>query len=155
MAAYFHVKPTILPPAGFKPIEATERIILRVTAPTRRTVVSMDVGVMDACLFFAGKSDRLEGKKPDGSGALLIRVGDQLRPARDPNGELVLVAMSPRVVWRHRVLVRKTCDHMPGVSPYMIDPFGVAVVIASVPPHRVDMVVPEEQLDVKCTKNTY
>jgi hypothetical protein len=151
MDEYFHgPKPTPLLP-GLKARETAERMVVPVKTAKHSSTIDMDAAVMDACRFFGYKSDRLEVRTPDGGAALLIHVGPELRPARDANGQLVLVVVSKRVVSRHRILVKATCDRMPGVSDSWYGRWGFVIVTA--PPARIDMMVPEEKLDVRCTTN--
>jgi hypothetical protein len=60
------------------------------------------------------------------------------------------------VVSRRSVLVEQSCDHSPqiGLDPLELG-LSTPVVLAPVPPPRVDMVVAEEVLDVKCTANAW
>jgi hypothetical protein len=142
-----------LRPPDFEPIEPTERMTLEVRLETQPTPTPMDVAMLDACRYFAGRTDRLQANRPDGSATFLFRLTDELRPARAANGELVLVVVSTRVVSRQHVFVDMTCDHMPRISGDIFEPFP-RVTIAPAPPRRINMVVPEEVLAVKCTHNT-
>jgi hypothetical protein len=145
--------PASVRPPGYKPIDSSERTIVSAMPSRPSPTVELDVAANDACQFFAGRTDQLEAKNSDGSTTHLIRVRDDVRPARDAKGEIVLVDVSRRVLFRREVLVDLTCDHMPRSDP---DPTFelVRVIFAPAPPPHVEMVVGEEQLDVKCTKNT-
>lgn len=110
----------------------------------------------DACPFFRRQTNQLDGRKPDGSTARIVRIEDDLRLARDRSGQLVVVAVSTRVLSRRSVLVERSCDHMPRLAPDPLERYlDTKVVFGSAPPPRVEMTVEAEVLDVKCTENSY
>jgi hypothetical protein len=114
--------------------------------------IELRVAERDACELFSGNIRQLDVKKPDGSAARMVIIPAGMRLARDRSGLLVLVTASSRVVSQRTVLVDRSCDHMPGGERR---PMSLPVVFASVPPPTIEMVVEREELDAKCTSNTY
>lgn len=107
----------------------------------------------EACRFFRNGSSMLEARKAaDGSMAYVLHLRPTERVARDARGQLVVVAVSKEVLSRRTVLVKRSCDHMPGGDP---PEFTSRLLVSGTPPARVTMVVQEEQLEVECTENTY
>jgi len=144
------------------PTDAAESILLHVSGGIRADrpapePIEIRVDAVDACQFFRARTNQLDGQSTGGGATRIVRIADGLRLARDQHGNIAVVAASSRVVSRRRVLVERSCDHMP--SPDSDDPLvrqlPVRVVVASAPPPRIDMIVEEEVLDVECTENTY
>jgi len=144
-----------------EPTTASEPMLVRVATASRAdrpppVPIELSAAAEDACQFFRARIDQLDGRRPDGNVARIIRIGDGVRLARGRHGDIAVVAVSPRVVSRRSVLVKRSCDHMPRPEPDPLErSIHTRVVLASTPPPRVEMVVEEEMLDVKCTENTY
>lgn len=112
----------------------------------------------EACAFFRRREEgsALDVTKDDGQAGRLVHASPRLM-ARGGNGELVVVETRSTIVKRRTVLVKRTCNRMPGLAPDPLDTaFGVPVRWATAPAHStVVMTVEREALDIECTDNVY
>ena len=112
----------------------------------------------NACAFFRqrGGPAELEVTKEDGSIGRLVPSAPRTL-ARGPNGELVMVDIRTKTVRTRKVLVDRTCDHMPRTEPDPLEnPSPVFVQWDRVPKLRsVVMTIEREAIEVECTDHTY
>lgn len=110
-----------------------------------------------ACAFFHQRAGELTVMKEDGSSASIVHTGGPRSLARSRSGELVLVEVQPHVIKRRKVLVKRSCDHMPRVEPDPLEVgFPISVLWGPAPKLRtVVMPIEREEFDVECTDNTY
>lgn len=106
----------------------------------------------EACAFFRGDPATLS---LSGDHLPLRRVTG--RVARAPDGTLIFVHFVRRVVATHRVLVERSCDHMPTVEPDPLErgPDLVRVLALPEAPAVREVSLEVEEVDVRCTENTY
>lgn len=119
--------------------------------------IKVSAPASELCAFFRGSGAELRVTREGGEEGVLVRAGGPRVLAVSPTGERVEVSLAPRVVSRRRVLVERSCDHMPRVDPDPLDiPRPASVRWGPSPPlRRVTVPFDREEVDVTCTENTY
>lgn len=146
---------------GDDPVKATEPLKIQIIEPTRgsdaaRKPTRVTALTGKVCAFFRRRADVLPVVNEDGSAAS-IRHQARRELARSQSGEIVLVEVRRRVIETRKVLVKRHCDHMPHPEPGPFDHASfVPVLWGSAPKLRsVVMDVDVEEIEAKCTENTY
>ncbi len=136
---------------------ASLRLAPATTAGTARVEpITVTAWLGDVCSLYRDQVDLVLARRPDDTQLQLARVDERHRLARDPSGTLVAVSVTLRTVDRRSVLVERHCDHMPSPGEDPIERrIHVPVVLAPAALPVVEMVVDREELDVRCTNNTY
>lgn len=118
--------------------------------------VDVPTAVQTACEFFALRSNELERTMPDGRIVKTYRVPEDALVAKDRQGNPSFVILKPRIVSERSVLVKERCDFMPQVAPHPLeDEAPLAVIAAAALPPSIELVVEQEELEMKCTESTY
>lgn len=118
------------------------------------TSVELTASWETTCGFFFEGVQEMTGVRGDGEPIVLALLNGFGLAREEATGELVLVAVETVRIDGGRVLVDRSCDHMPS-PPDTYRHVSVSVLVGSRPRETVVMPIEREELDVRCTSNTY
>jgi hypothetical protein len=134
-----------------QPLDPTQVMRLTVSGFSKDLPPQVTLLAKEACPFFAGQVATLDLTRTDGTPAHFAKIPSQLLLARNPQGERVLIETVFRTRSRRKVLVRQSCDHMPGIG----ERGPSHLVLEPAPTQVIKMQVDRDEVDRVCTQNTY